>query len=219
MKNRDIAIFVNARQKSRRCPNKLLKPFAGTTLIDICLNKLSKIDNYPIYFAAYENEFINKANKFDNITIIKRSGDSAYSDSDAKKIFEALNNIPSEYVAWLNPCHPFLKEETFISAIEFFLKNKYITLTAVKKNKGWFYAPDGKPLNNKNLVVDTVFSEWIYEVVHCFHIYPRKYMLENGKPWDNQKMVPFLYEISEEESWDIDTEEDFIMVEALYKKL
>ena len=34
---KDIAVVIQARLGSQRIPNKMLKPFAGTTLVDIFL--------------------------------------------------------------------------------------------------------------------------------------------------------------------------------------
>jgi CMP-N-acetylneuraminic acid synthetase len=64
-----------------------------------------------------------------------------------------------------------------------------------------------------------VLSDWVFEAAHAFHIYGRRYMIEHGLPWRNIRNDPFLYEIPEIESMDIDTEEEFIMVEALYKSI
>lgn len=50
--NRDISIYVGARKQSRRCPNKMLRPFAGTTLIEIYLEKLNSITEYPVFLPS-----------------------------------------------------------------------------------------------------------------------------------------------------------------------
>jgi len=214
----DIAIFIHARKHSRRCKNKLLRPFAGSTLIDILLKKLRSVRDYPIYFAACEAEFLERARRYDNLICIKRTRASAEADSDPSRIFEALQHIPFEYVAWINPSHPFLTMKTFLSAIRYFEKHSPNSLTAVKRKKAWLYQPDARPITNKkNLQVDTVLSDWVYEVAHSFHIYRRDYMLRHGRPWPNTKGDPALFEIPHDEAWDIDTEEEFIMVEALYK--
>ena len=39
-----IAGIIHARKQSTRCPNKHLRPLGNTTLIDIALDKLSKLD-------------------------------------------------------------------------------------------------------------------------------------------------------------------------------
>ena len=60
MKNiNDICIVVQARLGSTRVPGKMLRPFAGTTLVDILFEKLKSSKVIPqnnIYFSAYEDE-------------------------------------------------------------------------------------------------------------------------------------------------------------------
>ena len=56
MKNiNDICVVVMARKDSERVPNKMLRPFAGTTLVDILFEKLNSSKVIPqenIYFSA-----------------------------------------------------------------------------------------------------------------------------------------------------------------------
>lgn len=60
MKNiNDVCILVQARLGSTRVPGKMLRPFAGTTLVDILFNKLKSSKVIPkenIYFSVYEDE-------------------------------------------------------------------------------------------------------------------------------------------------------------------
>ncbi|MCK4809400.1 MAG: hypothetical protein KAS99_00480 [Candidatus Omnitrophica bacterium] len=197
----------------------MLRPFANSTLIDICLEKVSRLDWHAIYFGVYEDIFIEKAKKYKNLKIYKRSYDSVHEDIDAKKVFEILNYIPTTWVLWINPCHPFLRVETIEKAIDYFLTTPYVSMTSVKKASNWFYGIDGKPINNIDVIIDTKRSDFIYEVAHAFHIYRRDIMLRHGKPWFNNKNNPHLFEIPNIEALDIDTEEEFIMVECLYDKL
>ena len=44
----EIAIIVQARLSSKRIPSKMIKPFAESTLLDICLEKIKK-SNTNIY--------------------------------------------------------------------------------------------------------------------------------------------------------------------------
>ena len=75
MKNiSDICFIVQARLNSERVPQKMIKPFVGTTLTDLVLQKLitSMIPNNQIYLSAHEQELINIGNKYP-INIWKRS--------------------------------------------------------------------------------------------------------------------------------------------------
>ena len=54
-----IAFLVQARLSSQRCPRKMIRPFADTTLLDINIQKLVEskfIPNENIYVSVYEDE-------------------------------------------------------------------------------------------------------------------------------------------------------------------
>jgi len=214
---RHVAVFVQARAGSRRCANKILRPFAGTTLIDICLDKLAALGDLPTFFGAHEEALLGKADRHPSITVVRRSRASAESHSDARRIFEMLEHVPSPYVCWINPCHPFLTMRTVREAIERFTSSPCRSMTSVVLRKGWFYNAKAQPLTNLAVQADTSLSDSLFEVAHAFHIYERERMLLAGLPWENAQDDPALYEIQPGEAWDIDTEEQFVMVEALYK--
>lgn len=212
----DITIFTQARKNSRRCPNKMLRLFAGSCLIDICLEKLDRFRNYQVCFGAAEEKLFSKAKAFSHIKVVKRSMESVNSHSNSKKIFQILKRITTPFVCWINPCHPFLMQETIEKAIDKFLGSSCRSLTSVVCEKGWYYDKQSVPLTNRSVQVDTVQSDDIYRVAHAFHIYERERMIKTGRPWDNKENDPYLFEIPLLQSLDIDSENEFIMVEALY---
>ena len=216
---RELAVFVQARTGSRRCPNKMLRPFSGSTLIDICLEKLGHLADFPIYFGAHEAELLDKAGAYPFLSVIKRSLASAQSHTDPRVVFEMLEQVPEPYVCWINPCHPFLEPDTVLQAMARFIASDCRSMTSVVHRKGWFYGAEGRALTNRTVKVDTSEADGVYEVAHAFHIYERERMLFDGKPWDNGPCDPLLHEIPLGEAWDIDTTEQFIMVEALYRNL
>ena len=216
----EIAIFLNVRVSSSRCKNKMLRPFCGTTLIDICLEKLHELSNYKVYYGAHEEELLEKAVPYEFLNIVKRSYESAHSHNDGKLIFEILNHINTKWVLWINPCTPFLKMNTVKRAIDKFLEIDNNSLTSAKKVYGWFFDKEGDPLTNNDNKIATQESDYLLEVAHAFHIYERKYMLENGKLWTNQDGDhPYLFDIPYDESCDIDSENDFVTVESLFTHL
>ena len=48
-----IAGIIHARKDSTRCPNKHLRPLGNTTLIDIALEKLSKLELNEKYHKSF----------------------------------------------------------------------------------------------------------------------------------------------------------------------
>src|SRR6056300_1053157 len=97
MKNlHDIAFIVQARLNSQRVPQKMVKPFAGSNLFGIILDKLlsSKIipsDN--IYASVHEEELFYEANTKRNIRTFQRSYESANNDNDLKRFTNGMINF------------------------------------------------------------------------------------------------------------------------------
>jgi len=214
----ELAVFFNVRKNSKRCKNKLLRDYAGTTLFDIALKRASKLNWPRTYIGIYEDEFMEKARVYPDFTIIERSYESANTDTDVRKCFEILEKISSKWVFWINPCHAFLKVETIQKAIETFLEIDNRSMTSVKPLLGWVYHQDGTPINNKNCNTGVNKDDYLYIAAHAFHAYERKLPLELGRVWENVNGDPYLFPILHNEAYDVDTEEDFLISEALYPK-
>ena len=79
----DICIVIQARLSSERVPYKMLKPFAGTTLLDISLEKITQLKSIDFknqfYLSAYENELKEVATKH-GLQVYHRSEKSANSE-------------------------------------------------------------------------------------------------------------------------------------------
>ena len=72
----DIVFIVQARMNSERVPGKMLKPFAGTTLFGLILDKLLSSNVIPsenIYASVWEKELFHEANTLRNIRTFQRS--------------------------------------------------------------------------------------------------------------------------------------------------
>ena len=127
MKNiNDVCILVQARLGSQRVPGKMLRPFAGTTLVDILFKKLKTSTIIPqenIYFSAYEKELKETANNH-NINIFPRSEISAMSEGKPlTEIFEWHDKLPFKYVVLVSACNPLLKIKTIDNFIESFINS------------------------------------------------------------------------------------------------
>jgi len=128
MKNiNDICVIIQARLSSERVPGKMLKPFAGTTLMDILFEKLSGskiINKKNIYLSAYEDELKNLGKKY-HINIFHRSKKSSMSEGEPlSEMFEWHDKLPYKYVVKLNACNPFLKISTIDNFIKDFIKSE-----------------------------------------------------------------------------------------------
>lgn len=218
----EISVIVQARTSSQRCPRKMVRPFAGSTLIDICLDKLvnSSIPNENIWVAVNEQELIDIASKYP-VNIFQRSETSAASEGQSvKEIFEWWDKIHGKYVVMVNACLPLLSTNT----IESFIKKYAIIpnngMYAVFEKRNYFWNQNneiitrltGKTMNTKTASV-------IKEAAHC--LYASK-LSDIGKDiWMgnfNKKDDIRLYTVPESEIFDIDYEWQFDVAESLFEK-
>jgi molybdopterin-guanine dinucleotide biosynthesis protein A len=111
----DLAVFSFGRTQSERCPNKMLRPFAGTTLTDIVLGKLAEIGRhgYATFFAGHEDEFAARC-RAHGVPFLRRSLRSATIDGPIVEILGFLREVPADYVLLVSACLPFLRAQTIL---------------------------------------------------------------------------------------------------------
>jgi len=224
MKNiNDISLVIYARLDSQRCPKKIIRPFANSTLLDIGIQKVLKSKILPhenIYVGVYEQELINVVKKY-KIKVFKRSKKSANSEgSPITEYYEFWNKIPFKYVIMFNVCHVLLNIKTIDKFIDTYRKTKSKGLFGVIEKKNYIWN------KNKNLItkapkkkstMNTKYLDVIYEAAHC--LYAGKLSDIGKEIWMGtyKKNDPQLFAVPEEESFDIDFEWQFKVAEILYK--
>jgi len=219
----DICFVVQARLNSERVPQKMIKPFAGTTLTDIVLNKLLTCKSIPqnqIYLAVHEPALKVIGEKY-SINIFNRSYESANVDNGIQVLFEWWNKLPYKYVILISGCNPLLKTSTIESFVETYLQAPEEGLFSVVKKKNYYWNlegemvsvwPEGQDLLNTKAVAG------MYEAGHCLYG-SNMSSIGEGKwvgSW-TKKNDPVLFEVAELEAFDIDTPWQFILAELLYK--
>lgn len=227
MKNLDeIAIIVQARLNSQRVPRKMIRPFSGSNLFGIVLDKLLQskiIPRHNIIGSVFEQELIDELDKRE-LSYWHRSKESANEDEDLKLIYEWHNKLFAKYkyVILISGCNPLLKVETIDKFIEQFVLQLEDNLFAVIKKKTYYWDQNGKMITNwpeGQKIMNTKTVEPIYEAAHCLYasdldlIEKEQFMVDFTK--ENLK----LFEIDELEAFDIDYEWQFKIAELLYGKV
>jgi|TARA_B100001939_G_C16750894_1_gene533921 CMP-N-acetylneuraminic acid synthetase len=216
-----IAGIIHARKQSTRCPNKHLRPLGNTTLIDIALDKLSKLDLDEKYLAVYDQELKDKV--IDGVKILHREYESvAPGNAPHNVMYKHLENVESDYIVNLNPCQPFLKVEELQQVITLFKYSKYDSMITAKVERNFYWDDDKNPINfEPNDRLSTTTGPWINAATHSLVIYKKQYMLDNWELFSNTKYdpYPFVVNWSDKELLDVDTEIDFKIVESYYGKL
>ncbi len=187
-----LAAIIHARKDSTRCPNKHLRDLNGTTLIDIALENLSKLDVDEKYLAVYDQELKDKI--IDGVEILHRDYDSvAPGNCHHSVYYKHLNNVKSEFIVNYNPCQPFLQVDKLNHCIRVFKESRMKSMITVKKNRNFFWnmSEGREPVNfQPNDRLSTTAGPWLYEATHSLVFYEKNYMLKEWELFPNTKDNP-----------------------------
>ena len=218
--NGSTAIIIQARLNSQRCKNKMLRKFDDLSLFELQLNKLNKLAENPIYrvyCAVGEEPFFKILKNYKFVNLVKRDKKSVSSDA-IEDVFNYLKEVKEEVICFVNACAPLLNISKLKKALELYDTLKLKSLTTVIEKKTWYFDNNNKPIND-NSSCNTKDLLPFYECTHNFHIFKKEYFIKNKKYWENQENDPYLFKVDFLESLDIDTEEEFIYIEKIYKAL
>lgn len=213
-----IGIFSFARKQSQRCPNKMLRPFGGTTLTDVMLMKLASFGERA-FFAGFEHEFKEKCQEH-SVRFVQRNERSAHIDGPIVEILSFLKEVPCEYFLIVNACLPFLRIATIDNFVVHCTKNGYRPCFGVIQRNNFFMSLDRKPLNFELSLktINTKAVDPVYEFAHALYFFNKEYFFREGRYWDWKEVDLFSID-NKIELIDIDTEEDFVIAENMWKTI
>jgi len=220
----DIAFIVQARLNSQRVPQKMIRPFAGSNLFGIILDKLLDSNIIPsenIIASVHEEELFFEANTKRNIRTYQRSYESANNDNNLKKIYEWHEKLPHKYVILISGCNPLLSTKTIDGFVNTFIHQKEENLFAVIEKKQYYWNKDGKMINDwleGETIMNTKVVEPTFEAAHCLYASRMDTIKNNKFMVDYSKENLILYTIPELEAFDIDYEWQFKIAQTLYKQ-
>jgi len=222
-----VAIIVQARLNSQRVPQKMIRPFYGTTLFDLVLEKIkealpSKQEN--IWASVYEPELVDIAKK-QGVNIFNRSRASANNDNSLQMIYEWHDKLPEnyKYVMLVSGCNPLLEPKTIRDFYNTFNMQEEENLFAVMEKKQYYWNKEGSlvtPWPEGQTIMNTKAVEPTYEAAHVLYasrldlIKQDKFMGDFEAPGGIK-----LFQMPELEAFDIDYEWQFKVAEKLFETL
>lgn len=219
----DIVFIIQARLNSTRLPNKMLKPFAGTSLLQISVDqvKQSVIPKENFYLSIRDRELMEFASK-NEVNIYERPETSVSNRKilSLSETWDWWDKLPFKYFILLNACNPLLTFTTINKFVESFRCTRG-GLLSVFEHKKWFYTPSGN-FPQENLgdqhALTTFNSQWV-EPLYSNGPIKGGLMSDIGKEIHvcDFESPPPVFKYPMEEHYDIDTEEDFVIGENLYK--
>jgi len=218
---KEISIVINARLSSSRVPNKLLRPFANTTLFEIALRKISNIKfARNIYAGLGDSELIKIAQNYPKVKVLRRDSAATSKGTHPQVVtFAHYRYVESDYIFIINPCQPLLSIKTIENAFQVFQSTDFTSYTAAVPTGDWIFDAEGNPVTNKDKTNVTTNKDITFlKASHSFHIIQRDTFLRNGFHWKFEKRDPALILVPKDEIYDVDEENEFLITEFMYKK-
>ena len=212
-----IVAVVPMKLNNTRLPQKNTKPFTnGEPLCTYILNTLLSIEAIQKVYVYCSNEEIRRFLP-EGVHYLKRS---ANLDQDSTKMNEVLGcfakDVPSDIYVMTHTTAPFITAKSIRRGIEAVAGGEYDSSLAVKPIQDFLWK-DGAPFNYRlDAIPRTQDIPPIYEETSGFYIYRSEVINEKHRRIGDH---PFLVEVGEIESIDIDEPEDFMIADAVYNYL
>ena len=213
-----VTAVIPVRKGSVRVKNKNLKPFAGTSLLEVKIEQLKRVKLLDDIIVSSDCDHMLKIASDMGVKTHVREDYYASSVATNSEFFENLaRSVDSEHIMYSPVTCPLISLETYHDCLSEYKKStqaeNIVTVSCVKHHM-W---KDGKPLNydiksspNSQDLPD------IYSITYGVCILSREDMIANKNVVTQNPTFKILDEI---ESVDIDTEFDFMLAEMVYKKI
>lgn len=212
-----IVAVVPMKLNNRRLPQKNTKAFTnGKPLCYYILSTLLKIKSIDEIYVYCSNpdikEFIPEGVRY-----LKRSSSL---DQDTTKMNEILKDfaeeVPADIYVMTHTTAPFISAESIEKGLKAVISGVYDSSFAAKKLQDFLWK-DGAPFNYQlSNIPRTQDLPVLYEETSGFYIYKKRIIIESNRRIGE---TPYIVEVGEIESVDIDEKEDFVIADAIYNYL
>ena len=216
-----VKALVAVRSGSMRVQNKNIRPFAGSSLLEVKLNQLKRIPNLDgIVVNSNDDQMLEIAEKMGCETV-KRDPYYASNEVSMSDVYENMaQQMDTDIIAYINVTNPLLKDETIIAAIDKYKElaaaGQYDSLNSANLIKEFMFV-DNKPIN-----YDLKHQPRSQDLPDIAALNFAVSIISKEKMIANKNVVgekPFIYIIDEVEATDIDNQIDFDFAEFMYKSM
>lgn len=209
-----IVAVVPMKLNNRRLPQKNTKAFTnGKPLCYYILNTLLKVAEIDEVYTYCSNPDIQGFIP-EGVRYLKRSESL---DQDTTKMNEVLQcfakDVPADIYVMTHTTSPFIRAESIEKGLLAVNSGEYDSAFAAKKLQDFLWK-DGAPYNYAlDQIPRTQDLPVLYEETSGFYIYRNEIMTKKNRRIGDR---PFIVEVGEIESTDIDEAEDFAIADAIY---
>lgn len=213
-----IKALIAVRSGSERVVNKNLRPFAGANLLELKIQQLKTVKELDgIIVNSNDDRMLEVALKH-GVETVKRDPFFASSSVSMSDVYQNMaENFNGEIVMYSNVTNPLVNTESYINGIKTFreISDNFDSLNSAHLVKEFMFL-DNKPINYElERQPRSQDLPNIYALNFAFSILTKEHMIEYKNVIGRK---PYMYELTEAEAIDIDTEFDFEIAQFLYKK-
>lgn len=213
-----ITALVPMRHHSQRVPGKNYRLLDGKPLYQHIITTLQQVPEVNrIVVDTDSDEIIAGLNQhFPSIIVLRRPEALRADDISMNEILlYDISQVPAELYLQTHSTNPLLQPTTISRAIKALLeampeKDSLFSVTHLQTR---LYDQEGKAINHDpKILLQTQDLPPVYEENSCLYLFPPETLLKNRTRIGEK---PILFETNPEESWDIDEEIDFRLVELV----
>jgi CMP-N-acetylneuraminic acid synthetase len=211
-----ITAVVAVRKGSQRVPNKNIKPFGDSNLLQMKLNTLKQVKNIDEIVVNSDCDKMLEIGKMNDVKTHKRDDYFASSKATNSEFHGHIAEITKTDSIFLAPvCSPFVSVESHEKSVDYYLNNSFDSVTSVTEVKNHLWL-NGKPLNyDLDNVPNSQDLPDVVKLNYGISIVDREIMKNKNRIVGNN---PGFYKLDEIESIDVDTPFDWIVAETIYKE-
>lgn len=213
-----ITALVPMRHHSQRVPGKNYRLLQDKPLYQHIIATLQQVPEIiNIVVDTDSQEIINGLHRdFPDVIVLNRPENLRADDISMNEILLYDTSVfPADYYLQTHSTNPLLRAGTISLAIQTLLRSipEKDSLFSVTRIQSRLYDHTGKAINHDpKILLQTQDLPPVYEENSCIYIFPPETLQQNRTRIGNH---PILFETDPEESWDIDEESDFALVEMV----
>ena len=114
--------LVAVRAGSQRVQNKNIRPFAGSSLLEIKLEQLKRVGIFDGIVVNSDDDHMLQIAHNMGCETVKRDAEYASSSVSMSEVYKNMaENIDTDHIAYINVTNPLLRDESIIKAQDFVL--------------------------------------------------------------------------------------------------
>lgn len=223
----NITALVPCRAGSMRIPNKNTKPFGPSSLIEIKLDQLLRVDlidtiilssNDPIIFDLWQKKYQGRVEFHQRPEVF-----ASNTCSTNQLITHFIESLDYEHLLWTHTTSPFLDSRSYAQVIQKYqkvLSQNYDSLLSANRCQEFAFKENGEALNYDSSVLGrwprTQEIDPFYVVNSAVFLCAKDIMAQYN---DRIGKRPYFYPLTTVQGIDVDWPEDFTFAEQLWTQL